>query len=86
MLRAKNIGLLLAYEQWGLYTQNGTSDTSVTFSVAFSSLAYSIAVTCSSTSSSGAQAIGVYTRSKTGFVSAGYGTNRGTATYFALGV
>ena len=76
-------GLIL---QWGLYTQNGTSDTSVTFSVAFSSLAYSIAVTCSSTSSSGAQAIGVYTRSKTGFVSAGYGTNRGTATYFALGV
>lgn len=75
-----------ADKQWGLYTQNGTSDTSVTFSVAFSSLAYSIAVTCSSTSSSGAQAIGVYTRSKTGFVSAGYGTNRGTATYFALGV
>ena len=72
--------------QWGLYTQNGTSDTSVTFSVAFSSLAYSIAVTCGLTSSSGAQAIGVYTRSKTGFVSAGYGTNRGTATYFALGV
>ena len=71
--------------QWGLYEQPGVVNTTISFALAFPNACWCCVNTCGYTSTSGAQAYGVYSRSKTNFVSTGYGCGAAKTTYIAVG-
>ena len=77
--------LSVGYQQWGLYNQPGVKNTDVTFAIAFPNNCWCCVNTCGVSSTTGAQAYGVYSRSKTKFVSTGYGCGASNTTYVAIG-
>ena len=72
-------------DQWLEFYQTGIVNLTFNLPISYSSNHYAAVTCCSSTSTKGAQAYGIYGRDNSSCTTAGYGCSPGTSTIISIG-